>query len=105
KLQQLYNGPRKLELKPDGVIVANVVENKKDGRDNISYHISKDYRVTNVQFDDEFEESWEALADEGKLPQLEGLTYAAQLRDAVTYWTDSGWVTEGELRALENPSE
>ena len=28
-------------------------------------------------------------------------TYQFYYRDAVTYWIDSSWITEGELRAAE----
>ncbi len=68
----------------------------------IIYHFDKDLRVKMVMPTDQFRRLRGRTIREGKVPDIPWDDYIAHLLDTVTYWTDSGWVTEGQLRAAEN---
>jgi len=94
----LYNAPHAVNVEPDGHIRVEVNEIRTNQLLCVYYYLDGNFRVVNVQVSDTFIEDRDALATAGKLPAVHWQTYTAHLLDAVTYWTDSGWVTEGELR-------
>jgi len=65
------------------------------------YSLDSSMRVIDVKAADQFIDHRKDLVDEGRLPAVNLNEYLINLRDAVTYWTDSGWVTEGAIRATE----
>jgi hypothetical protein len=68
----------------------------------LSFWLDNELRVTHVAPDDRFVAKRNRLVTEGKLPSIDWPTYCAMMRDSVKYWTDSGWVSEGQLRAAES---
>ncbi len=66
---------------------------------DIFYYLNRSLRVVKAIPNDRFRKRHGELIDEGKLEDVDWGEYQIKLRDAVTYWTDSGWVTEGQLRA------
>lgn len=67
------------------------------------YTLGKNLRVKDVTLSDGFRKTRADLVRDQKLPPAADWdAYITSISDAVTYWTDSGWVTEGQLRAVEN---
>lgn len=100
-LQQEYNSTRELRFDSDQTIKA--VTSECGGTMNcfIDYYLDENFRVTDVKLADDFVESRQMMAKEGLMPDV-GPMYTDSLLCKVTYWTDRGWVSEGELRAAEN---
>lgn len=99
-----YNTPGGLFLESDGRFRADVFE--RDARSAaLSYYLDSSFRVVNVSYDDLFRPCRDSLVAEGKLSAIDWSTYCNKLRDSVTYWRDSGWVTEGQLRASEQAAK
>lgn len=100
-----YNapGPSGLRVADDGLIQVNISESVDyEGSPQLIYTIDKRFRVVKVAMTDILVTHRQQLVAEGKLQPIEDASaYFDALRDAVTYWTDSGWVTEGQLRAVE----
>jgi len=67
----------------------------------LSYFFNKDLRVIEVKPGDKFVFMRKKLVEQGRLPNIDQEKYLAGLRDSVLYWSDSGWVTEGQLRLAE----
>jgi len=99
---KLYNSPHLVVVEPDGLIRVETVERcgGLGSMLSIFYYLDTDFRVQQVRISDNFIGIRNSLVAEGKLPAIDWAAYTANLLDAVTYWTDSGWVTEGALRAL-----
>ena len=66
--------------------------------DNLDYRISNDFRVTNVLMSDVFLKRYRHLLESDSVPPVSLADYPDTLLNRVQYWTDSGWVTEGQLR-------
>ncbi len=98
---RLYNSPIELKLESDSIIVVVVCEGDCLKIYEVLYHLNSDLRVMEVRVNDRFISRRKALVEDSVLPPVRWPTYKSRLLDAVTYWTDSGWVTEGELRAAE----
>ena len=100
-----YNapGPNGVRLADDGQIQVYVSESVNyESRSQLIYTIDHRFRVVKVVMNDFLVTHRRQLVAEGKLPPIEDArAYFATLRDAVTYWTNSGWVTEGQMRAAE----
>jgi len=97
-----YNRLQDLKFEGNGSIKANVIEGSDDVRCNVFYHLDSNLRVFAVTHSDVFKDFRADFVDAGKLqPVNDWGEYITNLRDAVSYWTGSGWVTEGELRAAE----
>lgn len=103
--KRLYNGPMTLTVESEGVLTIRVNEGPDIPPCVIDYYVDSLFRVFRVGADDEFIHQREVLVRNKKLEPIEWDRYLENLRDAVTYWTDSGWVTEGELRAVEAREE
>jgi len=99
-----YNGPFALVVESDAVIRANINQAYEEGQPNIEYllDMERNFRVFDVKLSDRFKQVRGRLVQEGKLTEVDWSTYTDNLRDVITYWSDSGWVTEGQLRALES---
>ncbi len=92
-----------ISMESDSVLKIPIVESIQGYQNaTIIYYLNKRLRVYRVVRSDRFEKRRNDLVREGKLPLVNWTEYQAALRDTVTYWTDSGWVTEGQLRAAEN---
>ncbi len=68
-----------------------------------TYFFDDRMRVGGVKLSDGFHTQRDQLVDRGLLSEINSGDYTEELLRAVTYWTDSGWVTEGQLRAAEKP--
>ena len=96
-----YNHPGEIRFGIDSTLKIVVNEGESSKNYGVFYYLNSDLRVAEVRVSDGFISRRETLVDDSVLPPVQGPTYKARLLDAVTYWTDSGWVTEGELRAAE----
>jgi hypothetical protein len=96
-------GANGILVSEEGLIKVYICESATDKFErSIVYFLNHDLRVRRVVFTDHLETRRENLVGESKLSPIDDWTaYYANLRDTVTYWIDSGWVTEGELRATE----
>jgi len=101
-----YNspGPNGIRLADDGQIQVYITESVNyELQPELIYTIDHRLRVVKVTMNDYLVTHRRQLVAEGKLQPIEDArAYFNSLRNAVTYWTDSGWVTEGQLRATEN---
>jgi hypothetical protein len=102
-----YNapGPGGIPVADDAQIQVYVSESAEfEGSPTLIYTMDHRFRVIQVTMTDILITHRRQLVTEGKLPPIENaVAYYSSIRDAVTYWTDSGWVTEGQLRAAEGP--
>lgn len=97
-----YNNGRGIIIEPFGRIKVHIDETD-DLKSDVYYYLNRDYRVVNVDLGDGFNTARSNLIMSDKVHNtLEPLEYGRQMRDAVMYWTDSGWVTEGQLRGQIN---
>lgn len=64
---------------------------------NAYYYFNDDLRVDTVRIGDGYRKHHRLLVPEDTTWNQIGMN----LRDAVRYWTDSGWVTESQLRTLD----
>ena len=96
----IYNLPADLVVQSDGAFEVHVVESLKP-LSEVWYVVDDTYRLLDVRPDDSYRNCRASFVNQGKLPPVDWAEYLANLRDTVTYWTDSGWVTEGEFRAAE----
>jgi hypothetical protein len=86
----------------EGMLQFPVAEAKIDGIvQYIIYYLGYDFRVIKAVQSEPLERLWNVYVKEGKLDPVDWGQFQVYLRDTVTYWTDSGWVTEGQLRAAE----
>jgi hypothetical protein len=90
----------------EGIIKADVTPvTPEDPAICISYSIdmSEGGRVKSVASSDGFTSLRNSIVNSGSgaLPTVAWDEYTARLRDSVKYWTDSGWVTEEQLRKAE----
>lgn len=98
-LGTLFDGTSQLRLQSDG-IRADITPNLgQDNEPELSYFINSDYRVYGVSPTDRFLEVWDSLSHVGALRNTNLNKHLQDLLYNVAYWTDSGWVTEGQLRA------
>jgi len=97
-----YNTPKYMVAESDSLLRVDVKQSKAN--DFIDYYFDNRMRVVSAHPCDNFTMHHKALVAEGKLLPIDS-QYFAHLRDTITYWTDSGWVTEGQLRAVEKSSK
>ena len=95
-----YNGPHNISAVSDSIMTVTIVEAVRGEPGLVSYQMDTRYRIVQVSVDDSFKLARDIFVLDGKLPPVDWDAYAAALLDKVTYWTDSGWVTEGQLRAV-----
>lgn len=100
-----YNflGPNGIQVSEKGLLKIYISESfQYDEGPQIIYFLDHRLRVVKVSFSDILRNRRKELVAEGKLAPIEDWSaYIASIRDNVTYWIDSGWVTEGQLRAAE----
>jgi hypothetical protein len=100
-----YNFPGSIgvRFRDDSTLEVHITESQRNTIEcSIIYTFDCRLRVIGAAFNDALNKRRRQLVAEGKLPEITDWTaYRASLRDAVTFWTDSGWVTEGQLRAAE----
>jgi hypothetical protein len=99
-----YPGSHGVRARDDSTLQVHIVESHGNGMEpSIIYTFDRRLRVTGAVLNDSLNKRRRQLVAEGKLPEVtDWAAYTATLRDAITYWTDSGWVTEGALRATES---
>jgi len=99
----ISNHPRLLLLQSEAIIMVETDEAPGDLRPcGIHYIFDKNFRVSKVIIEDSFIMARDGAVRKEKLQSVDWVDYTERLAEAVTYWTDSGWVTEGELRAVED---
>ena len=76
-------------------------ESRESPNSCIIYHVERNFRVTRVIPTEQFVKRRDELVAAGALPKVDMSEYLNALRDSVQYWTDSGWVTEAQRRAIE----
>lgn len=92
-----------IEYSGTGQVYAYVSESSKLPPASIIYTVDARFRVTGATANNSFKRRYRELVDAGSLPPVDDWpNFEAIARDAVIYWTDTGWVTEGQLRAAEN---
>jgi hypothetical protein len=105
-----YNFPGSIGVRyrDDSTLEIHINESQKSKLEatiiecSIIYTFDCRLRVTGAAFNDALNKRRRELVAEGKLPEItDWAAYTATLCDAITYWTDSGWVTEGALRTAE----
>jgi hypothetical protein len=97
-LGTVYDAVSRLRLE-SGRIRADVTPGP-DCNQVLTYLINDEFRVYDVLASDSFVKTWDSLSTAGALSNTDRLLHLTDLLSRVAYWTDSGWVTEGQLRAL-----
>ena len=69
-----------------------------DMEHDLLYYLDISFRVFDVGIADRFAKYLESLVDFGAMSELERDTYLDSMLFKVTYWIDSGWVSEGHIR-------
>jgi hypothetical protein len=67
--------------------------------DNLDYRLNNNFRVTQVLMSDVFVKRYRHLLASDSVPPVSLADYPDTLLNRVQYWTDSGFVSEGQLRA------
>ena len=102
QLVEQYNCVLVVSEEAPGRLKVVVCENiSQNSRCHLSYYFDKRMRVTSVLAHDSYITQWESFVEQGLLPDESLDSVQERARDNVTYWTDSGWVTESDLRAIE----
>ena len=99
-----YNGALNLTLTADGKIKVATLETLATEQKSSAFYIcdpDSSFRIVTAFPDDLLIQQANALAKVGILPLIDLDSLCENLRNAVMYWTDSGWVTEGRLRKLD----
>ncbi|RJP70536.1 MAG: hypothetical protein C4532_09170 [Candidatus Abyssobacteria bacterium SURF_17] len=97
-LSNPYNRPVKILVDNDSFMNCYVGESDHELNAQIIYQVSNSGRVTDCQPTDQFLRRRDHLVREGTLPEMTPEEYALKVLDTVLYWTDSGWVSERQLR-------
>jgi hypothetical protein len=92
-----YDGPELIQLVNNKIRVD--IKAADDPHAEFSYFINSNFRVYDISPSDGFYKVWHSLAKDGSLPDTNLAHHFEYLLNNVAYWTDSGWVTEGQLRA------
>ncbi len=105
RVRAIYNGVFGIFAEAGGVIRVDVDEfggqrNTGDSTAPVSYYLNLDCQLLRVRCTDNFIAAWNNRVARGELSAVDWSTYTDQLMGNVTHWTDSGWVTESQLRAV-----
>ncbi len=101
-----YNTPVSMTIDKDNTVLVDVCSNSWEMNEHkavISYWVDSSFRVVGASASDAFKKRRNELVVDGKLEPVELHQYCEELLDSVLYWTDSGWVSEAQLRLAENP--
>ena len=98
-LGSLYDYSSQLRLQADGVRADVVPGDGHRSQGALTYFIDNSFRVRKVSASDRFIEVWDSLSKANALPNPNLDRHLEDLLKLVAYWSDSGWVTEGQLRA------
>ncbi|MDD3731823.1 MAG: hypothetical protein PHU88_05545 [candidate division Zixibacteria bacterium] len=101
-----YNHPHLVRIDSDSTLCIEI-------REDFIYNIKVDLllfyylnintlRIYDVKLSDNYITYYNKLVSENKLKPVNWDSFKQKLLDTVTYWIDSTWVTEGQLRTLEN---
>lgn len=100
-----YNGLYGLRQDTDSTFLVETVEFRlPESHGGLMYYLNRDFRVRSVKMEDHFLKRLHILMTEGRLPARPDSLYLAECLANVNYWTDSGWVTEGQLAVSKNIS-
>ena len=96
-----YSQPQGIQRDSAGSITVLLREDQYSGA-CLYYHLDSNFHVYKMSSDDTFRNHFRSQRNKG-LTLINNLSALYDiLLDSVLYYTDSGFVTEGELRALEN---
>jgi hypothetical protein len=99
--RQEYQGGAIPTLPPAGGLNVKLLETPVDsGGATLDYRFSKELRVTDVLMSDPFRKRRQVLISSGAIDNIPDQAYLDSLLSRVTYFIDSSWVTEGQLRSL-----
>lgn len=99
-LNYKYNILGDITVRPDSVIIVGTIEDI-ELHYSVFYYLNFDFRVETAVLGDAFTVKRKNLVEQGKLPYISDSLYTSALMHSVAYWTDSGWITEGEIQKLE----
>ncbi len=95
-----YNSLMNFFREADGTYRASVEEaDTVPGGATVDYILDSRLRVLKVRLSDAFVNQRRNLIMAGKISDIPRTMYEDQLRDSVTYWTGTEYVTEGQLRS------
>jgi len=112
-LNYKYNILGDITVRPDSVIIVGTIEDIELHYSvfyylnfdllhySVIYYLNLDFRVETAVLGDAFTAKRKNLVEQGKLPYISDSLYTSELMHSVAYWTDSGWITEGEIQKLE----
>lgn len=100
-LQNPYNTPLKVLVHQNGLLDVYIGESddSRKGSEQMIYAVDDRMRVIDCWPTDQFRARRDRLVIEGTLPPINWSEYLINVRNAVLYWADTGWVSEGQLRS------
>jgi len=98
-LAQGYNAVMRVGRMTDGMIRADIAESDGWLYREVDYYLDSNLCAVRVDVSDQFRKRREALLVRDSVSEIPWGEYLDELRDRVTYWRDTTWVTEGQLRA------
>lgn len=87
-----------LYIESDSTLRFDIYETE-DYLGHISYFLDRSLRTIECRASDHFRYEREKLVNKGLLFPVEWKSYLNDLNDSVLYWTDSGWISEADLRS------
>jgi hypothetical protein len=97
-----YSQPGLEGIKQNALYSRDVYVDESDspGSQCVIYRLGRNLRVEAVGFTDQYKNRRRQLVEGKSLAYVDLDIQARMLRDSVTYWKDSVWVTERQLKAL-----
>ena len=95
-----YNNPTQIIRENDSTFRFDISE-LCDMQHDLLYYLDTSFRVCSVGIADRFVKHLDSLVNFGAMSELERDAYLDSMLLKVTYWIDSGWVSEGQIRGIE----
>jgi hypothetical protein len=98
-MRQEYQGGAIATLLPGGGLGVQVMESPVDsGAATLDYYFSSRLRVSEVMMSDPYRKRRQTLINSGAIENIPEEKFLASLLGRVTYFIDTSWVTEAQLR-------
>jgi hypothetical protein len=95
-----YNSTGPLQKEGDSLWRLDIYETSECKQGRIQYYLGPNLKLVRASADDQFKALRGSVdPTRGLRPVPDWLAYDESCVEAVRYWSDSGWVTEGQLRA------
>jgi hypothetical protein len=102
RLKLPYNNPDALKIKSEHVLTVNIRESGDlPTATALTYFLNRDFRVFDVRATDEYLTAYNLLEKSKVIPSIPLESYLDDVLNNIKYWTDSGFVSESQLRAIE----